>query len=68
MRETFLDIILKIENIRLMKKWSERNKLIGHHSVLLKKIITVLELISGNETDSLLKDLLKKEKLRVKKI
>ena len=67
MRETFIDKILKIENIRLMKKWSERNKSSGYHSVLLKKIITILELISGNETDSLLKDLLKTRKIESEK-
>ena len=37
MRQTFIDKILNIENKQLMKKWSDRNKSSGYHSVLLKK-------------------------------
>ena len=63
MRETFLVIILNMHNKKTMKKWSLRNRRGGYHKILLKKIITLLEYLSGNEVNLLLKDLYQLRKL-----
>ena len=63
MRVTFLDKILNFNNKKMMKKWSERNKKGGYYRIIVNKIISLLQLISGNEIDLLLTELINIRKL-----
>ena len=63
MRETFLDKISNFNNKKMMKKWSGRNKQGGYYRIIVNKIISLLQLISGNEIDLLLTELINIRKL-----